>query len=139
MIRTTLTAVSLLTAPIAIAQSVSFSEGSWTYDGTARMGPVTLSENGEECFGPGEGNYNLSEAAASIAPGCSLVNSREIEAGYSFQMECSGDIKGELSGQITVGQEAARLNAEGWTGTEADKVVLSVAATARRISDSCRG
>ena len=139
MIRTAIFAFSILAAPAALAQSVSFSEGAWTYEGTARMGPVTLSDNGEECFGPGEGDYTLSEAAAAIAPGCTLVNSREIEAGYSFQMECTGDIKGELSGQITVGQEAGRLSAEGWTGTEAEKVTLSVAATARRIADTCSG
>lgn len=139
MIRVAMIALSIACAPAALAQSVTFKEGLWTYEGTARMGPATLSDAGDECFGDGEGNYDLSEAAQSIAPGCSLKTSAPIQAGYTFQVVCTGNVEGELSGQIVVGAENARLSASGWTGTEEAPVTLSVSATARRVSEGCFG
>ncbi|MEO0465286.1 MAG: hypothetical protein AAF216_01990 [Pseudomonadota bacterium] len=139
MIRIVAIALTVACAPAALAQSVTFSPGKWSYEGTARMGPATLSDTGDECFEAGDNAYNLSEAAASIAPGCALVTASPIEAGYSFQLACTGDIKGELSGQITVGEQAGRLVAEGWTGSQDTPVNLSVTATARRIAETCGG
>ncbi|MEM1201574.1 MAG: hypothetical protein AAGI06_19905 [Pseudomonadota bacterium] len=139
MIRIATIAVIIVCAPAALAQSVTFSEGLWSYQATAQMGPAALSHSGEECFDATEGNYSLTEAVESISQDCVLVNSAEIEAGYSFQVACTGSIEGELSGKIVVGREAGRLNASGWTGSKDAPIDISVDATARRVAESCDG
>ncbi len=124
-------------APGALADSVTFAPGLWAYDGQAMLGAATLTDNGRECMADGENSYDLDEAARSIADGCALTSARPVENGYEFALACTGSVKGELAGKITVEGGQAELTAEGWTGAPDTPLTISVSARATRLADTC--
>jgi hypothetical protein len=60
-----------------------------------------------------------------------------MENGVSFEIACTGALKGELSGEFLLQGETAALSATGWTGTPEMQMPVAVSATAQRLADSC--
>lgn len=132
-----LIALACLAGVPATAQSVTFTPGLWSYEGTALLGGAPLTDSGTECMEAGGSTYSLAEAAGSIAEGCALVSSAPIEAGHEFLLACTGTVKGELAGWIRVEEGSAYLEAEGWTGVPENPVMLNVTASATRLDETC--
>ncbi|MEL6567382.1 MAG: DUF3617 family protein [Pseudomonadota bacterium] len=134
-----LVAIALVAAPIsASADTITLPPGLWNYDGTATLGLAELRESGEECMQAGQSTYDLNKVARSIAPGCELAAATSTGDGVTFSIACTGDVKGELEGEFSFTQDAAALEAMGWTGTPDARVPLEVTATATRVAETCQ-
>ncbi|MCI4644225.1 MAG: hypothetical protein MRY64_05530 [Hyphomonadaceae bacterium] len=137
MRRSILALLAVVSALPAAAESITIPPGLWAYSGTAQLGAGQMSDSGEECFRSGESTYSLKSAAQSIADGCDLTSTSQIEGGIAFEIACTGGVKGELSGEFLVGETTASLTAAGWTGVPEAPIPLTVAATAARLDTAC--
>lgn len=135
---TVLAAFALALSPMAAqADTISLPPGLWSYEGEAQMGLAKLSDAGTECMAQGRSTYDLDTLARSIAPGCALTGASSLGDGVLFSIACTGDVKGELSGQFSFTETNATLVASGWTGDPASPLELSVVASAERVSTDC--
>lgn len=134
---TLLAALAALSSLPAAADTVTLPPGLWSYEGEANMGPARLRDSGTECMTHGRSTYDLNALARSIAPGCALTGASSLGHGVLFSLACTGDVKGELSGQFSFTEKGATLVASGWTGDPASPLELSVVASAERVSTDC--
>lgn len=133
----TVLVLAAATALPAFGETITIPPGLWSYSGTAQLGAGQMTDSGQECFRSGNSTYDLSKAAQSIADGCDLVSSSPMEDGVSFQIACTGALKGELSGEFLLQDDTAELSATGWTGTPETQMPVAISATAQRVADAC--
>ena len=127
---------SLFAAP-SIAEDVTVAPGLWSYQASATLGPIPLTEAGSECVDQTEASMSLNDLIRKMNAACSVTRQNAIDGGYSFDVSCSGGPDGTMSGTLLVTDVNLVLDATGYAGAPGNELPVAISGQATRVADSC--
>lgn len=110
----------------------------WSQTTVLRVDPIEfppIKETNLECLKDDKSRMSLQDIADDLDNDCVMTRIDPIEQGYAFDMTCSGDISGAVSGSLIVDGDDLRLNADGNAVALGIKARVSMNASASRQGD----
>ncbi len=132
----TLAMSAALAAPNANGEkTLSIEPGAWEWTHETMLGPAPISSTSVQCVEPDDASVSLDEITEDLAGQCSMADIAETDEGYSFKLNCHGDIKGIATGKIVSGDKTIALTASGAASVYGMTAPFTISANAKHIGE----
>ncbi len=115
--------------------ALSIEPGAWEWTHETMIGPAPVKSTEVQCVAPDEATLSLSDIAEDLSAQCSMAEIAKIDQGYSFKLNCAGDIKGIANGKIKASEKTISLSANGAASMFGMTAPFVISAEAKHIGE----